>query len=580
AAEEWVKLKEFKRALEDWKKAGNHKKVGEYYYSTREYGKAAEAFESASVYDKAAFCYKKVKRLDKAADHYYRAEDFSKAIPLYKKLKNKEKLLSCYVNSKDFYNAALLSEKEKEVNKAIAFLTEFAKGIPEDRDTLLEEAKKYSIKGAKLKSAIRFSALEMHEKSAPLFFEKGYYDLALHGFKTMKDHEMAAECYLMLNDYYQAALAYEESDDMDKWSKVSDLLQQYLSGYGGGTERRDQKLHKAAESYFKEGLYDNALVRYKAIHNPERIYDSYLRLDRDEEGLGYFLDRKMLDYADKYLEEKQEITVSSEFLQSLIPKSGGYGGWYPETGKRIDFIARLMRTLLKKGDAQPILDLADQFFSSLHYYFSVGKGFVQSVLDLMLETRNCNAILETLKFRSLKKMSKTDNINSFIKGIKQKAEEEQDQGLLACYFFVKDKSGYEETVEKLNVTKWNYKLFIESKWHYRKAVEYLLERHEIEDATRICRMYGNFRTAAQIYENSGLYGFAARDYRDGKYYEEAIRSYRKVGDELGIARTYERMKKFDRALSIWKKHGKTKEVNRVLKKKNKEMDKATQLTLF
>lgn len=580
AAEEWAKLRDFKKALEAWKKAGNHKRVGEYYYSTGEYGKAAEAFEAAQVNDKAAFCYKKVNRLDKAADHYYRAKDFSRAIPLYKKVKNKERLLSCYVNSKDYYNAALICEKEKEVNKAIAFLTEFAKASQENRDTLLEEAERSSTKRAKLDAAIRFSALDMHEKSAPLFFEKGYYDLALQGFKTMNDHEMAAECYFRCNDYYQAALEYEESDDRDKWPKVSELLQQYLSGHGGGSERRDLRLHKEAESYFKEGFYDNALVRFKAIQNPERIYDSYLRLERDEEGLRYFWDHDMVDHAERYLKEKQMLSISPEFLQSLIPTSERYGGWYPGKGKRMDFIARLMGALLKKGDARQFLDLVDRFLSSIEYYLFIKESLPKSVLDLMIEARHCNAILEALKYRNYKKTFKKDTLKAFIMAIKKEAEEAPDQGLLTCYFFTKDKLRYEEAVETLPITRWNYKLFMESKGHYLKAVEYLLERHEIEDATRTCRGYGNFRMAAQIYEKAGMFGLAARDYRDGKCYEDAIRCYRKVGDELGIARIHERMKEFDKALTIWKKHGKTREVNRVLKKKEKELDKATQLSLF
>ncbi len=40
------------------------------------------------------------------------------------------------------------------------------------------------------------------------------------------------------------------------------------------------------------------------------------------------------------------------------------------------------------------------------------------------------------------------------------------------------------------------------------------------------------------------------------------------------------MKDFDKAVNIWKKFGKTREVNRVLKKKAKEIREKRQLELF
>ncbi|MBW2340221.1 MAG: hypothetical protein JRF50_07730, partial [Deltaproteobacteria bacterium] len=62
AAKEWLKSKDFKKALESWKRAGNNQKIAEYYYSKRQYGKAAEAFEKAHDYEQAASCYSKAKQ--------------------------------------------------------------------------------------------------------------------------------------------------------------------------------------------------------------------------------------------------------------------------------------------------------------------------------------------------------------------------------------------------------------------------------------------------------------------------------------------------------------------------------------
>ena len=169
---------------------------------------------------------------------------------------------------------------------------------------------------------------------------------------------------------------------------------------------------------------------------------------------------------------------------------------------------------------------------------------------------------------------------SFIKDIEQKLEQEKDESLLACYLFLHDPNQYENLLEKLNITEWNYKLFVESKQHYQKAVIYLKDKNEIEEASRTCRRYGNFGLAAQIYEGVGDYKSAAKNYREGKIYEDSIRCYKKVGDERGIARVYERMMEFDKAIAIWKRLGKIREVNRVLKKKAKGIKEKTQMSLF
>ena len=87
-------------------------------------------------------------------------------------------------------------------------------------------------------------------------------------------------------------------------------------------------------------------------------------------------------------------------------------------------------------------------------------------------------------------------------------------------------------------------------------------------------------SAGKVYENNGELVLAARTYRDGKCYADAIRCFSQEGDKQGTARVYERMQEFDKALAIWQELGKTKEISRVLRKKNKEMAKEAQLTLF
>ena len=579
AAEEWLALKEFEKALESWKKAGNNPKIAQYYYSKRHYGKAAEAFERACDYEHAASCYDKAKQFDKAADLFYRSGNISDAVRLYKRIKDKDKLLSCYIKLKDYYNAALLCEKNRDIEKAISYFNEFANASHENKKMLREEADEYTTKRSKLKSAVRFSALSMHDQSAPIFFEKRHYRIALDEFRIVKNHERAGECCLKLNDYYEAAVEYEKSDREDKWSTVIKILEQYVGLYGDYNKRGADRLFKEAESFFNHGSYDKALVRYKTINHPDRIYDSYLNLDRDEEALTYFLDYSLDDSAIKYLDGKRDIRVSPDFMGALISRYDDGWGWFGEGREDLDVIVKLFSILLKKREKRETLNQVHQFLSSFSYFF-IADDFPESFSELILEVKHYNTIVEILRSGIHTKDTIPDTLKSFIQTMERNAKQEKDETLLACSLLLHDIAEFENTIEKLDITEWNYKLFVESKRHYHKAVNYLIEKEKVEDAARICRRYNNYGLAAQIYEDSGDYASAAKDYREGKAYDDAIRIYEKIGDERGIARVYERMKEFDKAVTIWKKLGKTNEVNRVLKKKAKEIGEKEQLKLF
>ena len=88
----------------------------------------------------------------------------------------------------------------------------------------------------------------------------------------MSNHEGAAECYLKLNNHYEAALEYEKCDGEDKTDKVAKIFEEYIDLYGRYNKRQADNLFKAAESFFNEGLFDKAIVRYKAIRDVEKRF--------------------------------------------------------------------------------------------------------------------------------------------------------------------------------------------------------------------------------------------------------------------------------------------------------------------
>jgi len=578
AAEKWFKLKKFNRALDNWHKAGNYQKIGEYYYAKKQYEKAAEKFENARNHEIAATCYKKAKQFDKAADLFLQIGDFVNAMKLYKKLKNRQKLLSCYMGLNDHYNAALLYEKEKDIDKAITCFIDFANASAENRNALLEEAERYQPKRSRLKAAVRYSALSMHDRSAPIYFEKRHFEKALEEFRTIKNHEKAAECLLALNDYYQAALEYEKSDSSDRWFKVTESLMGHLDSYEGYGRGPEGKLLKEADALFENGSYDSAIARYKAVGYPDRICDAYFMLDRDEEALEYFLGNGMYDDANRYLDHKKDITVSDDFISAIAKRFSERHRLHFGNRGGIEAISKLFKFRLGEKRDEKTLHLINEILSSFSYLL-FHDDIPRSVLDLTLEAKNCNVILELLKAGKVMTDKEPDALETFVIAIEEKAKREKDGDLLACCMFLKDRVKFEDALEKLSVTEWNYTLFAETEKQYQRAVDYLTKAKRIEDAARVCRQYRNYGLSGQVYEGAGDYAFAAKDYRDGGLYEDALRCYGEIGDMRGFARVYERMQEFDKAIAIWEKLGKTREVNRVLKKKAKIMQEK-QLKLF
>jgi hypothetical protein len=572
AAEEWFKRDDFPKALDCWTKAGNHGKIGGYYSSIKEHKKAAEAFEKTGDYPSAAACYQKAKKLDKAADLYFRAGFWSEALPLYKKLKHLDKLKDCYIQGKDYYNAALMCEKASETDQAIALFRDFQKQNPDHHARLATEAEIFLKKRQKYKAAVRYSALGMFDRSALLHFEQDRIDTALAEFQELGDFEKTAECHFKRNDFYRAALVYESVSTDNKWKNATDMFRLHIDNLGKDREKRIDQLYREANDCFDKGLYEQALARYKGLYAHEKIFDTYLRLDRDEEAFDFFLKHNRPKDAHRYLEEKNNMDLSISYLSSLIVKPAGYERWHGNRDEDLDFIARLLLVLLKKRETQELLDLIDRFLS-LYYFDLIDKDSVPDyVFDLVLTSKNANTILEIFKFSSFDKRSRA-RLKSFPIALKQRAEESNDPVLLACRLFREDRDRFENLIKDLVPTLSNYRLFVESR-HFHKAVDFLVGKHRIEEAAGACRYHGRFDLAARIFENNGNWARAARDYRDGKLYDEALRCYRNVSDEPGAARIHERKMEFDQALSIWKKLGRTKEIQRVLKNQGKLKVKA------
>jgi len=590
AAEEWEKLNNFDKALKNWLKAENHTKVAGYYYFLKEYKEAAKHFELARDYAKGALCYRKIKALDQAADLFLRAGEFKKAAPIYKKLKDTKNLLKCYTQLGDFHSAALLYEKQLDVYKTIEYFKRFADLSEANRKFLADEAEKYN-KGARtaLRAAVRYSALSLFKKSAPIYSNLLIFDQAIKEFKKTGNIAGVAQCYSDMGEHYKAAVEMEKRGTAEILPWVTGELLLYVGFRSSYNQDRADKLFTEAEDMMEKEDFNGALARWQAINYQEGIYQAFLRLCRDDEALEYLLDNSMEDYAIDYIEQRGDnLDISVELLKRLTANISIE--WYMEDlFLELDVIARLCLFALQK-QKEEILSLVEVFLSSIPIRYNNEKKVPDSILDLALSVKNYNTIC--IIAQSLRYLVSSGGISeragNFFERVKQRGESEQDNTLLACYYFLFDSEKFEEYLNLLTITDQNIELFCESSVHYRKAVEHLLAverpgKGAVEKAVEICRMNDDFSRAAEVHERFGNLKAAGKDYSRAQKYKDALRCYREIGDRANIARVYERMKDFQKAIDIWEELGRKRDVLRVQKKWHKEKhkdDDSAQLDLF
>ncbi len=587
AAEEWEKLNNFEKALENWIKAENHPKIANHYYSLKQYKKASKHFELARNYGYAAVCYKKLKMPERAADLFFLAKDYKRAVPIYKKLKDNKKLLKCYTQLGDFYSAGMFWEREKNIHKAIENYRRFAELSKANRELLNTEAQKYERGRSVLKAGVRYSAMSLFEKAAPIFFKLRLYDRALTEFRKTGKAAKVAECYSNMGKHYEAALEIEKTELPDKWNMITMELTEYV-GTGRRYDRNlANRLFNEAEKMVKEESLDSALARYKTINYEEGIYEIFLKLKRDDAALEYLLDNSMEEFAGKYIDERgNDLNISLRLLKYFTEANNEYTEWYMDDPVEADIIIRLCLIRLKKHREETI-PIVERFLSSIRFFYAFEERIPDPLLDLIIQAKSYNTIFrisEALRFRLDRLAEKS---RKFFERVKQTGEVEGDNNLLACYYYLFDKEKYEEILSLLKLTDQNFELFSESRSHYKKAVEYLLAKERptkknIEMAAAICRINDDYAGAGLVYERSGILKSAGKSYKEGGKYEDAIRCYREIGDAANVARVYERMGDFQKAIEIWEDLGRMKDVIRVQKKliKLEQAKNTAQFELF
>jgi len=296
-----------------------------------------------------------------------------------------------------------------------------------------------------------------------------------------------------------------------------------------------------------------------------------LSLKDDEEALPLLLEEEETVHAQRYIEVRgRELEVPLAVLEGLIARYEHGGGWYVPDEEMKILIRLFTQSLSRQREAT--LPLLRRLFSLRQPYFSFDEEYPGELVSLLLEARNYNAIYEILHWHDDRTEKPPQFLPPFLDKLENAVKKSGDANLLACVYYLRNRAAFDALVAQLSVGPMNYKLVGASRRHYRRAVSWLLERpqlsrEELDQATFICRLNLDFKLAATIYEQHGMLAEAARSYRDAGLFEQALACFRKLGDEPNQARIYEKLGDWDKALEIWRHRGRTRDVERVLKRK-------------
>ena len=585
AALEWEKRGDIDNALRNWEKAANHRRIAEHFVSLRRYEDAARRFELAGLHEEACDLYIRLGMREKAALLYFNAADYRNAATLYRKLKKTDAVVRCLEKMEDHLALALIHEKEKDLERAIDAFAEYAKREEGNAAALKEEAELFEKGGKSLRAALRYSAVGMYDRSAPVYMKKGHMELAMQEFEKSGNSVALATCYRAVGDYYKEALELEKTSLPGVDRNVEEALERYMYPKGKYDKKRADRLFLEAEELSKRGAHARALGRYRAIRFPEKIRETYLKLDRDDEAVRYFIDNDLPDDAEAYIDRKDGLAVSPDLIRDVISGDPGGRRWRFRSWPRFfGLAAKLIESCLKTHRDEGTTELMKKALDtvSTHRYFEAKDPFPSRFLSLVLELKSYNTLFTVLEWRYYKKKGTRlpKEVETFLAAVKERADTNGDRRLSACYWYFYDKEEFEKTLETLEAGPYDFELFAESARSYEKAVHYLESRGEIHRAAGVSRMNGDFALAGAVHERAGDFKTAGRHYKDGKMFNEALECFKKAGAEREIARVYEKMGEYGKALELWGTLGNKKEAQRIKKKVRKTPESKDQLELL
>ncbi len=567
AGDEWEKLKDLERACMNWEKAGNYAKIGSCQRKSKQYDKASLSFEKAKMFADSASCAVKARKYERAADLYFKAGDFVEASVYYRKLKDRDRLMNCLVKMERYYDAGIIEEKNGNYEKAIHYYGLHARRSEEDKKALKHEGMQLIKNNKPLSAGLRLSAVGDHREAGTLFMEKGLYPLAEAELKAISDHALLSECYELQDKYYESAIEIMKSGIVAKWLRAEELFRQFVIGSHSGNKFDKQNarlVFDEARKLEKSGNHREALVMYKAINYPDGVYSTCLALKADDEAIAYFFEISKLDYATRFVSERRNPSLSKKTIMLAVNYLEYYSNSKSaEERETIPAVCRFIEACVGTSKDAQLESIIRECLNRTGLKI-LDTDFVPIELMSLLVRLRCFTRLAYVVL-SIKRSSGRGyrEFSDFLESLKSIGMDENNPNLLTCYYFHKDPDKFEEIMATLPLTEENYALFGISKTQYGKLLDFITEKSKFEIAADLAAINENYEAAAVFYTRAKKYKEAVRLFAKTGQLQKAIECLEAVGAHAEVAKLYEKMKEYDKALAIWKKLERMRDIKRV-----------------
>ncbi|HET6486214.1 MAG TPA: UvrD-helicase domain-containing protein [Spirochaetia bacterium] len=577
AAAAWEQEGQRDRAFPCWEKAGNHQWVGEYLLSAGKIEPALKALERSGDVARQAECWRKLGKLERAADLYARTGDVARAISLYREVGATEKLLRCLQRIGDYRGVAVEYERSGDWARAVDAYRRLAESSAPGRKALEDEiSEQPRQRKTMIRSALRLSALGREREAGPLYRAAGLFEPAVRAFQAVQDYEQLAECLSLLGRHREAAAAAEKSDLPD--ARREDLVFRHLERHLQADPRRESRtaleLEEEADRLLAEGKLVQALVRYRALGNGPGALEAYVRLGRDEEAILEFLAGGSPALARKYVEAK-EINVSAEFLRTVAmrpdPEEGTRQAAAPaerSPSERRQMLKALFRKALRRLPQAEAEDLLDECSEAV-FGFPILHEASGADWDWLLSMKQYNTIVQMVAYIPATRRGPSEAVRPFVSRLETEAMRTGDPALLTCHALATDPDRVAEAASGVSLGARTVEVLGRCRTRYREAVELQLGRNNIDAAIDYCRLAEDYGLAGSLHERMGEMREAINSFLLAKDYAAAMRCARASGKEPLVARVYERQGDLKAAVAVWRRLGRPREVERVLRRLEK-----------
>ena len=569
AALRWQQLGVEEGVLRNWEQGREYRKLAQFHLERKAAGEAARFLKLAGDHAQAAAQFRRAGLLSFAAEEFEQAGDHVRAAALYRRVGDSDALLRCLLESGAYHDAGLVYEKRGDLERAGDCFRRYAESSPQARRDLEQRLAKITPKRPGMRAAVRMAALGQPARAAPIYLRNGQPERAAELFGAAGDHHSAAECLAKCGRYQEAAREVLRDGRDESHREAVEYVGCYLKEGHYGLYDRGHEVTRAAGRLLRAGEPALALAHYLAVGLEAGMYmegatAAYSMLERHADALEYCLDHGRGAEAAAYLDKRPELVLPVPEVERLARGSG-------RRPRLADFqvnssvkgaLLRLMHDCVYRGAAPDRRERVAAMLDSLPSVFVYGCPLFVELSDLIVDLRCYELIVGYLDRVGPQPDQAYDYFEIRLQRI---AAEERDPELMLCTL-LEDEPAYEAALAEMEPNERNATLFGRSARRYPEAVKMFLARGDEDRAIVTCMGHRDHKWAGRIREQKGDLELAARQYRDSKHYADALRCYRKLGDEVGVARVYERQGRLEESLAIWQRRGRRRDIERVRKK--------------